>query len=385
MSANIREDQMQHIEIFGKPALFTNWLIARDTVPAGWHCYDLRGSDQNPGKAVTLEDRVSFNHAGTILSPKPLKRPDTKVRRINGQFCLLGELLSLEGFCEEHGLEYPQETRQYMLRPASPDEAGLFFSCDEAKDRELACVGHLRLDFGHRGKEFWTTWWPHNNDELNVPAFKAEFDGVVNEFREQGPLKDLAAMSDYCGAHPGGLLEGGLDKSFGFIAESENYRYCLRCIPRQDNYNGYLYVYDKRQQELNMAPRQQFGLTEIGKQKLRDAADPGRPHTYDWFVIENLGQDGETLTGGLSLEDAIQRFTGVDCGVKVLGVTKDGIATVDLAASRYGEPEQLTYYEDMDSFKQDPVIAEAVQKLRRILDAPEQTPTEGMTMGGITQ
>ncbi|MDD4842428.1 MAG: hypothetical protein PHH80_10865, partial [Sphaerochaetaceae bacterium] len=35
-----------------------------------------------------------------------------------------------------------------------------------------------------------------------------------------------------------------------FIAESENYRYCLRCTPIQGDYNVYLYIYDKRQQEM---------------------------------------------------------------------------------------------------------------------------------------
>lgn len=381
MSVNAREDQMQHAQIFGKPILFTNWPILRDTVPAGWYCYDLRGSDQCPGKAVTLEDKVCVNYAGTVLSPVPLKKPATTARRINGGFFLDGEQMDLEGFCAEHGLEYPQETRKYLLRPASPDEEGLFFSTDDVQDRELACVGHLRMDFGYRGKEFWPTWWPHNNDELNVPAFKAELDEVMAELRECGPLKDFSAMADYCSAYPGGRLEGGAGGSFGFIAESEGYRYCLRCIPRQGDYNGYLYIYDKHQQALNMAQKQQFGLTEAGKQALRDAADPSKPHTYQWFVIENMDMDDEELTGGLTLENAIQRFKEADCGIKVLGVTKDGISTIDLVVNRYGELQHLTYYQTFDSSKEDPVILAAVETLHKALDAPEEAP--GMKMEGM--
>ena len=48
MSIDIWTDSMQHAELFGKPVLFTNWLIQRDTIPQGWHCYDLRGTRKAP-------------------------------------------------------------------------------------------------------------------------------------------------------------------------------------------------------------------------------------------------------------------------------------------------------------------------------------------------
>ena len=50
-----------------------------------------------------------------------------------------------------------------QLRPASIEEAGLFYSeLDEKQDEALGTVGHIRMDFGSGGKEFWHTWWPHN-------------------------------------------------------------------------------------------------------------------------------------------------------------------------------------------------------------------------------
>jgi hypothetical protein len=39
MAVNARTEEFQHIEVFDKPALFTNGRIARDTVPKGWYCY----------------------------------------------------------------------------------------------------------------------------------------------------------------------------------------------------------------------------------------------------------------------------------------------------------------------------------------------------------
>ena len=50
MAVNARTEKFQHIEVFDKPALFTNGRIARDTVPKGWYCYDIRGSDDDPGE-----------------------------------------------------------------------------------------------------------------------------------------------------------------------------------------------------------------------------------------------------------------------------------------------------------------------------------------------
>ena len=57
MSVDIWTDSMQHAELFGKPVLFTNWLIQRDTIPQGWHCYDLRGTYKAPNARITLVDQ----------------------------------------------------------------------------------------------------------------------------------------------------------------------------------------------------------------------------------------------------------------------------------------------------------------------------------------
>ena len=54
MAVNARTEEFQHIEVFDKPALFTNGRIARDTVPEGWYCYDIRGSDDDPGALCYL-------------------------------------------------------------------------------------------------------------------------------------------------------------------------------------------------------------------------------------------------------------------------------------------------------------------------------------------
>lgn len=130
MSINIRTDFMQHAELFGNPVLFTNWLIQRDTIPKDWYCYDLRGTRQSPNVKIALVDKTARYHAGTVLSPTPLKRKETASRRVNSAFHLLGEEMTLEQFCEEHSLEYPQDDRKFAIKAASFDEAALFLCHD---------------------------------------------------------------------------------------------------------------------------------------------------------------------------------------------------------------------------------------------------------------
>lgn len=261
------------------------------------------------------------------------------------------------------------------IRPASIEEAGLFYSqMDEAEDAVLGTVGHIRMDFGASGKEFYHTWWPHNGDQFNTGEFKDELQKFVDMLRADGPLTNLASMRNYCYQHGGKITEDG--RCFGYIAETEHYRYCLRCTPSPGEYQGYLYSYDLRQQRMAQQakpvgrityasgeeqtftdtqkyldtireelpyqattgfryetltddpavrkavddilldfageenPRRgcNYGLTEAGKQALREAADPDRPHTYAWFVMTDCNIPGEQIYRDLTLEEAIRTY-----------------------------------------------------------------------------
>ena len=191
MSVNIYEDKLQHASLFGKDILCTNWLILRETVPRGWYCYDLRDTVSRPGQPMELVDEADAGHVKTVLSPLPLKRPDTECRRVGNAFYLHGEELTLAEYCEVHGLECPTDERKFTLRPASPEEAGLFYALTPEEDTALGTVGHVRMDFGRQGKEFWHSWHPRGREELNSPAFREELTEVVDELRRCGPLRAL--------------------------------------------------------------------------------------------------------------------------------------------------------------------------------------------------
>ena len=251
-----RKEEYEHVELFGRPALFTDSRISRFTVPQGWFCYDLRGSDYDPGRPIMVENSVVVNHAGTILTPTDLKLEEKEDHRIRIKDGLnfLGEHLTLEQFCEEHGLEYPKDTRKFIPCPASRSEAGLFYALKPELDELLGGVGHLRMDFGRRGTEFWTSWFDHCGDKLNTPEFKAEIDEVVNELRET-VLKDRSTMRSYCGDFGGELGKDYGEGQYGYVVETEHYRYCLRCKPQEGGYDAYLWTFDRRVQEMNQAQK----------------------------------------------------------------------------------------------------------------------------------
>ena len=332
---------------------------------------------------------------------------------------------------------------QFRLRPASIEESGLFYSND-VQDEALGTVGHLRMDFGSGGKGFHHTWWPHNGDQFNTPEFKEILQVFVDAIRENGPLKDLSSMNAYCWKNGGAITED--ERVYGYIAETEHYRFCLRCTPRPGDYQGYLYCYDLRQQNIGQQshpvgrvayasgeqqeftdpgeylqaireelpyrnttgfryetltddpavrkavddivldfageanPRRacNYGLTGAGKQALRDAADPSKPHTYAWFVLTAY-QLREELVPNLTLEEAIRLYQESSHPEKRLGVTKDGIATVDLVFSLDGEQRFFEDYRKLERFRDDPMIAAAVETLHQELNVPE----EGIKLGGL--
>lgn len=126
-----KDGDYMEVELFDKPALFSNYRIDRDTVPEGLFCYDLRGSDYDPGDPVTVEPRVLVNHAGTVLTTEPIEFTGTdQFRRVDGDDGLnfIGGDIELEEFCTQNGVEYPKN--QYDEQPVSENEAGNFYTQD---------------------------------------------------------------------------------------------------------------------------------------------------------------------------------------------------------------------------------------------------------------
>ena len=42
---------------------------------------------------------------------------------------------------------------RFHIRPARPDEAGLFYTPNPEEDKRRGTIGHVRMDFGRSGNE----------------------------------------------------------------------------------------------------------------------------------------------------------------------------------------------------------------------------------------
>lgn len=370
MPINIYKDPMQKAYLFGTAVLYSEEPIPQTDVPPYWTRYELSGTAQYPDKPYALMDQAPHNYVASVLSPLTLKKGAAKSRLVKDKLQLTPERLSLTQFCAEYGIPCPQIPLRHRMRPASPDEAGLFYALPPEQDEELGAIGHLRMDFGHRGQEFWHTWWPRGPEELNSPEFRDELDKVVNDLRK-GILKDLPAMRRHCQGNAGAIDGGACCQNYGFVLETQRYIYRLRCNPAEGDYQAYLSCFVNQ--------TQQMGLTEKGRQMLQDATDPDKPHEYLWYVIENINDSKHRVDHELPLEGAIQLYAELDSQDKRLGVTKDGITSVDLVIQHDGRewfPEDRL---KLDSFAHDQVVADAAAKIQQALE----TQTQGMTMGGM--
>ena len=139
----------------------------------------------------------------------------------------------------------------FRVRPAQPEEAGAFFAQTPEQNAQMGAIGCVRMDFGKRGTAFWHTWHPRGREELNSPEFKAELQQVVDTLRET-VLKDLSSMRHFCYEN-GGKIPGGWSQNYGYVVETENYEYCLRCNPVPGDYQAHLLCYDLNEQKINHA------------------------------------------------------------------------------------------------------------------------------------
>ena len=221
MKVNARTDKFQHLEVFDKPALFTNGRIARDTVPQGWYCYDIRGSDDDPGELCYMEENVVVNHAGSVLMPEKLAMPKSGRLVVRDELGFLDEGdMTLREFCEAHQIPYPAENMKFHIRPARPDEAGLFFTQNGAEDKPL--VGRTTYANGDT-QEFTSadeflrcvreelpyrpTTGFHYEVLTNDPAVRKAVDDMAYDFYgEENPRQ----LDDYQNPPEPGMTFGGM-------------------------------------------------------------------------------------------------------------------------------------------------------------------------------
>ena len=242
---------------------------------------------------------------------------------------------------------------EFHIRPARPDETGLFYTPHPEEDKQLGTIGHVRMDFGRSGNEFWHTWWPRGPEELNSPTFKAELQQIVDKLRED-VLKNRFAMERFCYEH-GGKISGGWTQNYGYIVETENYQYCLRCSPSPGDYNAYLTCFDLDVQRQNVRLKE---LDELGKNirewyaaKFPSDELSSKIHDISFYDLIDCMNHGENVYEILGVKDSIVRERVFDEAAQLLHVDYDVVYKKWLYGA--GIPDIVLPSRDGQSMKQE--------------------------------
>ena len=138
-------EKYQEIELFGKPALFSNGRIDRDKLPEGLYAYDLRGSDYDPGLPVTIQEHVVVNHAATVIAAAPIELPEQG-------FLYLGE----------DGLNFTggEQTVKEFWHAQCPEKAKLSRAAEEiqAESISFAVCAYYGIETGENSFGYLATW-----------------------------------------------------------------------------------------------------------------------------------------------------------------------------------------------------------------------------------
>ena len=80
-------------------------------------------------------------------------------------------------------------------------------------------------------------------------------------------------MRIFCLENGGELGENYGIEQYGYVLETEHYRYCLRCKPQEGDYDGYLWCFDKRIPELRQANNRTVGRVSFANGELIEYTD----------------------------------------------------------------------------------------------------------------
>lgn len=195
----------------------------------------------------------------------------------------------------------------------------------------------------------------------------------MDDLRQTGLLKNLGAMDAYCWQHGGSITEDR--RSYGYIAETENYRFCLRCTPFPGEYQGYLYCYDLCQQEMYRQEHPVVGRVTFASGEQQEFTDskallqaireelPFRSTTG--FRFETLTDDPEVKK---AVDDILLDFAGEDNSRRTCnyGLTETGKQALRKAADP-SIPHTYAWFVMADTntpqeiIRQDLTLEEAIQ------------------------
>lgn len=103
------KDDYLEIEVCGVNGLFSNGRIDRSKLPEGLYCYDLRGTDDDPGELHYLEEQVVVNHAGSVITAEPIDLTEAGRLDVYEDMGFQGGNVTLRQFYEN---AYPEKAKK---------------------------------------------------------------------------------------------------------------------------------------------------------------------------------------------------------------------------------------------------------------------------------
>ncbi len=150
---------------------------------------------------------------------------------------------------------------KYPFTEVPENDIGLLFT---TKLQEDARVGCLRGVFDTHGGI--STDWLAGNDTLKSPAFGEELHSLLETLRDNGPLKDICAMRQFCREHPQARMSDR-QTFYAFRVDTTQHRYYLRFFPQKEKFYIFCYRLDHFREDL---PTPDFTYLYRGRKKQAD-------------------------------------------------------------------------------------------------------------------
>lgn len=136
---------------------------------------------------------------------------------------------------------------KFELKTMSEAERKMVFGLEDNDPCKQHLIGYVRGDFGRKGDEFWTNWFPEDESK-NTEHFKEVLTEVIDSFRESQEcpaLRDYRGMQNVCWDHPEWKLHPYGDRdSYAARVDTKDYTFYIRFIVRQNDYNFYVFCYE---------------------------------------------------------------------------------------------------------------------------------------------
>ena len=153
----------------GIKGLFADCRVDRAKLPAGVHCYDLRGSDDDPGAPCTIEEHVRVNHAGCVITAEPVIPQGVEYMKLDEGLDFTDESMTVKQFVATYGKPKGKVVHALLVYPCDEDETYLHvFDCKESVKPFIE--EGIRKDY----KEM------HDEDEYD----EKELEAIVEDMRQ---------------------------------------------------------------------------------------------------------------------------------------------------------------------------------------------------------